>query len=139
MPFVNIDARGQRRNRAAVNEIQRRHGAAERKAAAEAKRIRKRAKRADPAAIVVYEMPKGGVSMVTPDGAYIQGSKGTGWQIIVIGEPKGPPETYRAAVAAWQRLEVKIVKAEPLPLPELRPGLVVDERAFLNIILEPVA
>lgn len=46
MSFINIDAPGNAFNRHAVRTIQKRHGADERKAAAQARRYRRKAKRA---------------------------------------------------------------------------------------------
>ncbi len=140
MPFLNVDAPGRSVDRRGVRLVQKLAGSAERKAAAQVRRDARRAKRAGPTAVVLFKMPPGGVSMVTPDGAYAWGGNPEvegRWQVVVVGEPKGPPEAYRAALAAWLRRDVRVASAEPLPLPEPAPGLVVDERAFLSIILEP--
>lgn len=137
MPFVNIDARGQRRNRAAVSEIQKRHGADERKAAAEARRQRKAAKRASPGLISFFPWPVDGVCQRDPDGAYVQGPNGSGnYQVVVVGVPKGLPEVYCAAVSQWVGLGLKVFAAEPMLRPEPDDN---PERGFISIVLTQVA
>lgn len=136
--FNNVDAPGNRHNRRAVAKIQRLQGSKSRKDAAQERRDRRAAKRR----ILMFKMPEGGVSMTTPDGAYMWGGNPEvegKYQVIVIGTPKGPPNQYRDALAAWTDKALRVVSAEPLPLPAPRPGLVIDDRAFLSIILEPEA
>src|SRR5882724_12465676 len=128
----NIDApgAGNRHNRRAVAKIQRLQGSKGRKDAAQERRERRAAKRA----IHFFDMPAGGVSLVTPSGAYVHGGNpgvDGKYQIVVIGPLKAPVDQYRAGLVAWTNKALRIVSAEPLPLPAPRPGLVIDDRAFL--------
>lgn len=134
MAFVNIDAPGGRRNRAAVAQIQKRHGADERRAAAQARQAKKRAKRArGEATILLYTWPDGGISQQSHDGAYVQGCEGR-YQVAIVGALKGTVDAYRAAVSAWVGNDLRITEEAPFdrPVPDNYP-----DRSFLSVILEP--
>lgn len=134
----NIDAAGNRHNRRAVTAIQKRHGADERKAAAQAKRDRRRAKRAGgPSVIVFHKMGRGGLSQNDPDGAYVWGgaenTEGR-YQIAVAGPLKAPVSSYVEALAAWQGKPMRLFDERPMerPVPDEKP-----DRAYHSIVVEP--
>lgn len=115
-------------------------GSTERKAAAQAKRDRRRAKRAGgPSVIVLSRYPNGTVSKLSPDGAYIWdgGLKGRGfWQLIVVGHLKGSVDDYRAAAAAWLKKPLVIRSAKSMGPASEADAELVASRGFLDIILE---
>lgn len=150
---TNIDMPGQRHNRRAVAEIQRRHGADDRKAAAQARRDRKAAKRAAPTAILFYPWPIDGVVVSDPEGAYAQGPNGVGeYQVVVVGTLKGTHEDYAAAVSKWTGLLLRVAETFPLdppteagprrsggdhrPIEEVQ-AIYRERGPFLSIILAP--
>jgi hypothetical protein len=143
MVFVNIDAPGNAVNRRGVRAIQKASGAAARQAAAQARRDSKAAKRArGPNVIILSKMPRGnppGVCQTDPEGAYVWGggeSTEGRYQIVVVGELRGPIDGYRAALAKWLGKPMQIVEVKPLERPD--PDEFPD-KAFLSIILEPGA
>lgn len=150
MGFHNIDAPGGKRDRIAVAEIQKRDGAAERLAAAKAKRNAKKARRAarhlHPTSdtILFYPWPVGGVGTQDRDGAYANGPNGDGmYQVVVIDQltdlPKHTPEVYCAAVSAWVGLPLRVRDTFPLKGPDNDLEALDRWRArrFESIILEP--
>lgn len=138
MPFVNIDAPGNRHARRAVNAIQRSPGKDARLAAAQARRDRRQAKRArGETTILFYPWPVGGISGGDHDGAYVQGPNANGqYQIVVVGPLKGAVDAYRDGVARWTGKELRIFAEQPLarPVPDNNP-----ERTYLSIGLEPAS
>lgn len=120
MPFVNIDAPGNRQARRAVNAIQRSPGKDARLAAAQARRDRRQAKRAHgDATILFYPWPVGGVMVEEREGAYVQGPNGRGeYQAVVVGPLKGEVSSYCDAVAQWCGLKLQIRSTEPMIGPD---------------------
>ena len=112
MVFRNIDAPGNRHERRAVTAMQRLQGSEGRKAAAEAKRARKNARRFEQdleRTITFYAWPERGfVAAEDPDGAYLNKQIGIRRQIIVAGELKVPVEHYVKAVGVFLKTEVKL-------------------------------
>lgn len=144
MVFVNVDAPGNAVNRAGVRAIQKRHGADDRKAAAQARRDARAARRANgPNVILLSLFPQGGVNIADPPGAYVQGGVGFkdgAYQIVVVGPMKGTVEDYGAALAAWIRRPVTVRSSEPLDPPrepEFREDY--ERGGFLSIMLEPAS
>lgn len=139
MAFVNIDAPGNRHHRRAVAAIQKRNGAEDRKAAAQARREARAFKRR---AIHFYPYPIGGVAVDDQDGAYCQGpNKAAQYQVVVVGPLKGPHEDYCAAVSAWVKQPLRVEGAELMdPKPDAAPedAQTIRERGFLSITLGPV-
>lgn len=151
----NIDMPGQRHNRRAVSAIQRRHGAEERKAAAQARRDARKAKRANgPNVIVLSKMPEPaivnsrprqtegiyGVAYDDPDGAYVWGGNadlGGQYQIIIIGPLKGTEDDYRRALVAWLKKPMRLVSSASLTGSTPTVQEIIDRRGFLSIILAP--
>jgi hypothetical protein len=144
MVFLNIDARGGKRDRVAVATIQKRHGAAERLAAAQERRNRKKAKRASATTVRFYPWPTGGARWDEPEGAYAQGPNGDGqYQVVVVGAPKGDPALYAAAMSQWVGSPLSVLKSAPMLAPAALDDGKDEERktgyarGFLSIILEP--
>lgn len=156
MPFVNIDAPGNRHNRRAVNAIQRSPGKDARLAAAQARRDRRQAKRAHgPPTLLFYPWPVGGIMVEDHDGAYVQGPNGEGrYQVVVVGPLKGEVSTYCDAVSRWVGIKMQIKETAPLepptadqprcerstgkPLEQLL-AIYAARGPFLSIIMEPAA
>jgi len=137
---TSIDGYGARRDRVAVAAIQRRDGAAERLAAAQARRDRKKAKRASRTAILFYPWPVGGVASDEPVGAYVQGPNAAGrYQVVVVGEPKGELALYAAAVSRWTGRDLMVDSAEPMLPPDnpTEEQVANFARGFLSIVLCP--
>jgi len=137
---TSIDGYGARRDRIAVADIQKRHGAAERLTAAQARRDRRKAKRASATAVLFYPWPTGGVASDEPVGAYVQGPNDAGrYQVVVVGEPKGDFDFYAAAVSSWTGKKLLVFFGEPM----LPPDNPTEEQAanfargFLSIVLCP--
>lgn len=156
MPFVNIDAPGNRQARRAVNAIQRSPGKVERLAAAQARRDRRRAKRAHgETTILFYPWPVGGIMVEEYDGAYVQGPNAEGrYQVVVVGPLKGPVSAYCDAVSCWVGIKLQIKETAPMegpnadaprsprstgkPLEELL-AIYAARGPFLSIIMGPAA
>lgn len=138
MVFVNVDAPGNKVNRRGVRTLQKLHAAADRKAAAQAKRDRRRAKRAGgPNVIVFHKMRPGGLSKRDPDGAYVWGGAANTegrYQIAVAGPLKASVDEYVAALARWVGKPMRLADERPLerPVPDETP-----ERSFHSIVVEP--
>lgn len=158
MAFTNIDAPGHAIDRRGVRAIQKAHGASDRKAAAQARRDARRAKRASPDAIVFYPWPVDGVVVEDREGAYAHGPNGEGqYQVVVIGALKGSHDEYCAAVSKWVGLKLRVLNTFPMdgPTEEARhnypstrdTGRPIEELQeiyrtrgpFLSVILEPDA
>lgn len=154
--FNNIDAPGQRnrQERRAVAAVQRAKGSTARQEAAKAKRQRKMAaqfERELKRTIVFFNMPKGGVDIATPDGAYLWGGTaavGGSYQCVVVGPLKSTVDHYVKAIGIFLKglgkgPNWRMVVAEPMPL--VKSNATADEikafndRGFLSIIVEPVA
>lgn len=142
--FVNIDRPGMKRQRRAVTAIQHLQGSADRKAAAQAKRDRKKAKRAGGDSVIVFSLfPKGGAASDDPDGAYVQGGVGFDggrYQIVVVGPLKATVQDYCRALSAWLQKPMRLVSCETLLPPDDAEGRQRYEQRgglFLSIILEP--
>lgn len=162
MTFVNIDAPGHRRDRAAVSQIQKRHGKEERLAAAQARRDGRRAKRASgPNVIVLSKMPQPitdaivntrpprkpaegiyGVAINERDGAYVWGGnpevKGC-YQIVVVGGIKGTDDDYCKALVAWLGKPFRLQSSVALTGTTAEVAAEMERRGFLSLIFEPVA
>lgn len=138
MGFNNIDAPGHAHDRKVVNTIQRSAGKETRLTAAQARRDRRRAKRAGgPGVIVLHKMLPGGLSKNDPDGAYVWGG-GTNdegrYQIAVAGPLKCSIDDYVAALARWIGKPMRLADERPLERPE--PDDTPD-RSFHSIVVEP--
>jgi hypothetical protein len=134
----NIDSSGQASHRAAVNKIQKLSGSEERKRLAQAKRDRRRAKRAGgEGVIVLHKMPRDGISQDDLDGAYLLAGTDEGagrYQIAIAGPLVATVDDYRVALSKFLGKPMRVIDERPLlrPVPDKNP-----ERPFLSIILEP--
>lgn len=151
----NIDMPGQRHHRRAVSAIQRRNGADERKAAAQARRDSRKAKRAKGANVIVLSKMPGssiinsrpqqtegiyGVAYDDPDGAYVWGGNadlGGQYQIVIVGPLKGTQDDYCRALIAWIKKPMRLVSSAPLTGSSPMVQEILDRRGFLSIILAP--
>jgi hypothetical protein len=131
IPFSgHIDGYGKGRDRRAVRLIQKVSGREERLAAAQAKRERKAAKRAQGTNIIVfYDRPIDGVTTGTPAGCYVKEALSGQWQLIVVGKLKAPVDKYREAFAAWRGAPYRITSEHPIGDTAAGPAL--------SLILEP--
>ena len=136
MPLQDIDRHGNRHNRRAVAAIQRRHGADGRKAAAQAKRARKNARRFEQdlnRTITFFAWPaRGFVAAEDPDGAYLGREIGGRRQVIVAGEMKVAVEHYVRAIGVFLKTGVSLESEAELTHTSGRPF----RSLIINIIVE---